>query len=187
MQEACEERDGGMVSVIGLSAEALNRICEAAGVETANLNSEQQTVLSGDRARIVEAERLAREAGARRTVVLRVAGAFHSSLMTPAADRLAATLADVPIRRPGLPVAANVTGKWHGGPEEIRDAMVKQVTSPVRWMACVQKLRAVGVGEYVECGPGRVLTGLIKRIDTEAALHNIQDRPTLQKTVADLK
>jgi [acyl-carrier-protein] S-malonyltransferase len=187
MQEACEERQGGMVSVIGLARERLDEICARTGVEIANLNSAEQTVLSGEKARVSEAERLAGEAGAKRVVPLNVAGAFHSSLMRSAAARLESFLAGVALHEPRMPVVANVTGKPHGGPDEVRRTMVAQVTSPVQWLWCVEWCRAQGVGEYVECGPGKVLTGLIKRIDREAALHNIQDCETLGKTVAALR
>lgn len=180
MQEACEQRDGAMVSVIGLSQAELAAICKKTGVTVANLNSEAQTVLSGERSGIQEAERLANEAGAKRTVVLNVAGAFHSPLMQPAADRLAEFLADISFAPPQLPVVANVTGRPHGGPDEIRDTMIRQVTDSVRWLDCIEWFRSNGVAAYLECGPGKVLSGLIKRIDKGADLHNIQDMNTLQ-------
>jgi len=186
MQEACEERDGAMVSVIGLPVEKLTEICTATGVTIANFNSAAQTVLSGERQGIEVAAKLANEAGAKRTVILKVAGAYHSSLMSPAAERLEAFLADVPIESPRFPVTANVTGEPHGEPADIRKTMVRQVTSPVRWLSCVEWLRDAGVGQYVEYGPGKVLSGLIKRIDSSATVHNIQDIMTLQKTAAGL-
>ncbi len=184
MQEACDERQGGMVSVIGLPADRLQDVARSAGVEIANLNSPEQTVLSGEKARIPEAERLAVEAGAKKTVVLNVAGAFHSSLMASAARRLEAFLAGVAIGSAGVPVVSNVTGVPHGDPESIRRAMVRQVTETVRWTDCVGWFKGQGCSEYVECGPGRVLTGLIKRMDGAAALHNVQDIPTLEKAAA---
>jgi len=183
MQQACEARDGGMVSVIGLGMDKLAGICAETGVEIANLNSAEQTVLSGERTGIEAAEKLAREAGAKRTVVLKVAGAFHSSLMAPAATRLEEVLKDVELKQPGLPVPANVTGSPHGDPDSIRQAMTAQVTSSVRWLSCVEWFRSNGVGGFVECGPGKVLSGLIKRIDREVALNNIQDLETLDRTV----
>lgn len=186
MQEACEATQGGMVSVMGLPLEALEEICAVSGVHIANLNSKEQVVLSGERAAIEDAEQRARDAGARRTVMLNVAGAFHSPLMAPAAEKLAAVLEDVDIAEPGMPVVANVTGEPHGTPDEIRRVMIAQVTSPVRWLSCVEWLGARGVSAYVECGPGRVLTGLVKRIDREASLHNIQDVPTLETSAQAL-
>ena len=173
MQEACEARPGAMLSVIGLDRPALEGVCAASGAEIANLNSPEQTVLSGPREAIDAAARRAAEAGARKAIRLNVAGAFHSSLMQPAADRLRAFLADVAFRPAALPVLSNVTGAPHGGPEAIRDAMVRQVAGAVRWVECVERMRALGVGAYVECGPGRVLSGLVKRIDKSAALYSM--------------
>jgi len=186
MQAACAERQGGMVSVIGLSEEKLKEICAATGVEIANLNSPEQTVLSGEKARIAEAEKMAQAAGAKRTVMLNVAGAFHSALMASAAARLEEFLKDVPIKTPSKPVISNVTGRPHGGPEEIRQAMVRQVTSAVQWVACVRYLQQNDITHYLECGPGRVLSGLIKRTHKDAELFDIQDIGTLHKTVASI-
>ncbi|MCX7818193.1 MAG: ACP S-malonyltransferase [Kiritimatiellae bacterium] len=186
MQEACETNPGGMVSVIGLPEETLQEIAAASGAEIANLNSPEQTVLSGRREAVEAAARLAAERGARRVVPLNVAGAFHSSLMAPAARRLAELLAGVPIRSPRFPVLSNVTGQPHGTPEEIRARMVEQVTSPVRWVDCVQTMRAMGVSRFIEAGPGRVLSGLIRRIDRDAEIHNICDSPTLDAVVRTL-
>ncbi|MFC1452452.1 ACP S-malonyltransferase [Verrucomicrobiota bacterium] len=186
MQEACDEQDGAMVSVIGIPEEGLREICSAAGVWMANLNSAEQTVLSGPRKGIEEAEKMARDRGAKRTVILKVAGAFHSPLMASAGKRLAAFLEDVEFGRPRIPVVSNVTGLPHAGPDEIRQAMVGQVTSPVRWLDSVKWFMGNGVRTYVECGPGKVLSGLIRRIDREAVLHNIQDVSTLKSAVAAL-
>ena len=187
MQEACEERDGGMVSVIGLPVEKVRQIALEAGVEVANLNTNEQTVLSGERAGITKAEELAKKAGASRTVVLNVAGAYHSSLMSSAASRLKECLADIEIRSTDIPVLSNATGLPHGGPDEIKLNMVKQVTSSVRWVSCVQWFKEHGVRGYLECGPGKVLSGLIKRIDKEAVLNNIQDVETLKKSLIEGK
>jgi [acyl-carrier-protein] S-malonyltransferase len=187
MQDACGERDGAMVSVIGLSLAKLRDIGAATGVEIANMNSEEQTVLSGERKKIEEAEKKAKELGARRTVVLKVAGAFHSSLMSSAGKRLEEFLNNVRFASPSLPVLANVTGNAHGGPDEIRPNMVRQVTSSVKWLSCIEWFKARGVGKYVEFGPGRVLSGLIKQIDAQAVLYNIQDCATLRKAVEELK
>ncbi|OGV73369.1 MAG: [acyl-carrier-protein] S-malonyltransferase [Lentisphaerae bacterium RIFOXYA12_FULL_60_10] len=182
MQEACDEQAGAMVSVIGLPLDALRGVCEQSGVEIANLNSEEQTVLSGPRAGIERAEQLARAAGAKKTVLLKVAGAYHSSLMRSAADKLREVLAKVVFRTPGIPVWANVTAQPHGDPDAIRQAMIRQVTSSVLWAGCVNGLKHGGATRYVEFGPGRVLSGLIKRIDSQAETLNIQDVVTLEKT-----
>ncbi len=182
MQEACEATDGGMVSVIGLTPEKVDEIRERAGVETANLNSPGQTVLAGERESIANAEQFAVEAGAKKTVVLRVAGAYHSSLMQSAREKLAAVLEDVEFKKPAAPVLSNVTGRPHGGPDEIRERMLEQVTSTVHWHESIDWLRQQGVERFVEFGPGRVLSGLIRRIDRQAQVLNIQDSQSLGKT-----
>lgn len=187
MQDACELQPGGMVSVLGLALPELERICAAAGVEIANLNSPEQTVLSGPRPGVEEAARLAQAAGAKKTLVLNVAGAFHSRWMAPAAAKLEAFLAGIAFRNAALPVVANVTGRPHGAPEEIRRLMVQQVTSPVRWAAGIEWCGQTGIRHYLECGPGKVLSGLIKRIDREAITHSIQDVASLEKAVAEMR
>jgi len=186
MQDACDQSDGAMVSVIGLSVDQLKPICEKTGVSMANLNSAQQTVLSGDRTAIEQAEQLANEAGAKKTIILKVAGAYHSPLMEPAAQRLKEVLDSVDIQPTSVPVVANVTGAPHGTPDEIRETMLKQVTSSVLWQADVEWLRGQGIEEFVECGPGKVLSSLIKRIDRSAQVLNIQDAATLEAAVAAL-
>ena len=183
MQEACEEKKGGMVSVIGLADDKLKEICDKAGVEMANLNSADQTVLSGEFAAIQAAENFAKEAGARKTIMLNVAGAFHSRLMASAAGKLEAFLVNIKFNQPRIPVVANATGMPHGGPDDMRRVMVQQVTSSVRWMSCINWFKNNGVSDYVECGPGKVLSGLIKRIDSASVAVNISDLATLNKVV----
>ncbi len=180
MQQACEQNPGAMLAVLGLPREAVEQVAARSGAEVANFNEPAQTVLSGTREAIDAAERVAVELKAKRAVRLPVAGAFHSSLMKPAADQLAGLLAGIDFKAPRFPVMSNATGAPHGGPDETRQAMVRQVTSSVRWVDIVQYLAAQGVGRYVECGPGRILTGLVKRIDREAELHTISDLPGLQ-------
>ena len=180
MQEACEETPGGMISIIGLQMDALVKICEATGLQIANLNSVEQTVLSGPSEGIEPAATLASEAGAKRAIPLSVAGAFHSRLMDSAARGLQEFLKGIPFAAPDVPVICNVTARFHGGPEEIRAAMISQVTSPVRWHEGIESLRSMGITCYLECGPGRVLSGLVKRIDKGAGLANIRDLATLE-------
>ncbi len=186
MQEACEQQDGAMLSVIGLEAAVLEPIARQSGVTLANFNTPEQTVLSGPRAGIREAEARVKAAGAKRAVPLAVAGAYHSPLMAPAAERLAGVLRDVPLRAPAMPVISNVTGEPHGGPESIRDLMVRQVTSPVRWVSVIHWFRDHGADAYLEFGPGRVLSGLTKRLHPEASLLNVADLASLDKTRAAL-
>lgn len=176
MQAACEQTPGSMVSIIGADEAQLQALCEATGAEMANLNSRDQTVLSGSRESIDAAEVKAKELGIRKAIRLNVAGAFHSSLMKPAADQFAEFLAGVEFSAPSLPVLANVTGAPHASDAgAIRDAMVKQVYKSVRWYQGVEYMQGQGVNLYIECGPGKVLSGLVKRIDKSAATHSIQE------------
>jgi [acyl-carrier-protein] S-malonyltransferase len=187
MQAACEEQPGGMVSVIGLARADLEGICAEAGVEIANLNSEEQTVLSGPKAGIEKAEALAKARGAKRAIVLDVAGAFHSSLMRSAVARLDAVLAGVTIQKPSVPVVSNVTGRFHGDAVSIREDMLRQVTGSVHWYEGVEVMTGAGAEMFLECGPGKVLTGLIKRIVQGVGLLHVQDGSSLDATVASLR
>ncbi len=172
MQAACEENPGAMLAVMNLDGDKLVEIAAEAGCHVANFNSLAQTVLSGTAESIEKAETLCKEAGAKRAIKLPVAGAFHSPLMQPAADKMAAFLSGVELAAPNIPVLSNVTADEHNK-DEIAANMVKQITSSVQWVASVQKLVADGVEEIIECGPGKVLAGLIKRIDNSAAVRNI--------------
>ncbi|HBA83174.1 MAG TPA: [acyl-carrier-protein] S-malonyltransferase [Verrucomicrobia bacterium] len=180
MQEACEEQPGAMLSIIGLDLPALEKVAAEAGVQIANLNSPEQTVLSGPKGGIEKAEPIAKAAGAKKAIRLNVSGAFHSSLMNSAARRLSAVLSQISFQAPQIPVMSNVTGKPHETPDSIRRLMVEQVTSSVQWVACVRAIQALGVRSYVECGPGKVLSGLVRRIDKEASIHNISDLPSAE-------
>lgn len=172
MQAACVANPGAMLAVMNVDGDVLVGLAGKAGCHVANFNSLGQTVLSGTVASIETAEQLAKEAGAKRAVRLPVAGAFHSPLMQPAADQMAAFLADIEFSAPQVPVFSNVTAAVHGV-DAIRGNMVKQITSSVQWVATIQKMAAEGVGEIIECGPGKVLAGLIKRIDNNLTVRNI--------------
>lgn len=180
MTEACEERPGGMISVIGAAPESLAKLCAETGLEQANLNSPEQTVLSGPREAVDKAELLAKELGIRKAIRLNVAGAFHSTLMRPAAAKLEAELGRIEFRPPTFPVVSNVTAAPHCSPDEIRRQMIAQVYSSVRWYQGIDWMKGQGVTEYLECGPGKVLSGLVKRIDKGARLHSIQDLSGLE-------
>lgn len=184
MQDACQENAGGMVSIIGLGADKLKEVCAATGVEMANINSPEQIVLSGDKDRIKQAEAAAIAAGAKKAIVLNVAGAFHSKLMSSAAVKLEKFLGGITMNVPNIPVISNFTGKPHGSPDEIRKAMVSQVTGSVQWVSTIEWFRLAGVTRYVEAGPGKVLSGLIKRIDKAAATNNVQDAASVKETAA---
>ena len=180
MQAACEENPGAMLAVMGMEGDALVKVAAEAGCHVANFNSLVQTVLSGTAGSIDKAEALATEAGAKRVIRLPVAGAFHSPLMQPAADTMAAFLANIDFAEEKVPVLSNVTAAPHSA-ASVKDDMVKQITSSVQWVALVQWMAVNGVEEIVECGPGRVLAGLIKRIDKGCSVRNIGQLTDLEK------
>lgn len=168
-----EERPGTMAAVLGLDDEAVERVCReasAAGSECvpANYNAPGQVVISGDVAAVERATALAKKAGARRAVVLNVSGAFHSPLMAVAEAGLAAQLETVRLERPAFPVVSNVDASAVHDPADARRLLVRQLTSPVRWTACMQTILEAGVTRFLELGPGSVLSGLLRRIDRGA-------------------
>jgi [acyl-carrier-protein] S-malonyltransferase len=171
MQEACDASPGAMYSIIGLEDAQVEQACETArgktggGVWPANYNCPGQVVISGDEGPALEAAEACIALGARRAIRLNVAGAFHTPLMQPAAEKLRAELAKAHIRKPAYPVVANVTGRPTGDPNEIRGLLVRQITSPVRWLDSMRWLIGQGIAEYYEVGPGRILQGLLKRTD----------------------
>lgn len=182
MQEACEEQPSGMVSIMGASAEQLETLCAQAGITVANINSDAQVVLSGARDGVAKAAQIAGDMGVK-AIVLNVAGAFHSPLMASARTKLANVIADVTFHAPTLPVLANVSGKLHtDDPEAIKDAMLRQVTESVRWCDCVRCAIDAGAKTFIEFGPGKVLSGLIRRIDKSVTTLNVQDAASLDAT-----
>jgi len=185
MQEACDEQAGGMVSVMRLTIEQIQGIAQQAGLTMANINSAEQIVLSGAKEGVAAAEAAVKAAGGR-AVVLNVAGAYHSPLMASAAVRLKDVLAGETFQVPDVPVLSNVTGKPHGGPDAIRDAMVAQVAGSVRWLDSIQWCGANGVERYVEFGPGKILSGLIKRIAPAATALNVADAASADATAVAL-
>jgi [acyl-carrier-protein] S-malonyltransferase len=172
MQESCDSNPGGMISVIGLSFEKVEEIVKRAAVKgiisAANYNSSQQVALSGDNSALEEASRLAKEAGAKRVIPLKVAGAFHSALMTPAARKLEPFLKEAQTRRPEINFISNVTGKFVSTEEEVRNNLIAQVDHPVLWSQSMELLITEGVQKFYEIGPGNVLAGLLKRISDSA-------------------
>ena len=169
MQEAAPEGVGAMAAVLGADDALVEAVCvEASGsqvVVPANYNSPGQIVIGGDAAAVDRALALLQERGVRKTVKLAVSVPSHTPLMREAANRLAETMAGLDWRMPSLPVIQNVDAKVHNSVDAIRDALVRQLYLPVQWTGCVQALAARGVGRVGECGPGKVLTGLVKRID----------------------
>jgi [acyl-carrier-protein] S-malonyltransferase len=184
MQQACEEQAGGMISIMGATMDQLREMCDKAGIGMANINSDAQVVLSGRKEGVAEAEKLAAAAGLK-CMVLNVAGAFHSPLMASARERLGAVLQEITFQAPRLPVLANVTGQVHPADgAAIRAAMLRQVTESVRWADCVRTAMGTNVKTYVEFGPGKVLSGLIKRIDKQNTTCNVQDATSLEQAAA---
>jgi [acyl-carrier-protein] S-malonyltransferase len=175
-----EAREGGMAAIIGIDEVLLEQICREASAEDApvviaNYNSPGQLVISGAGAAVERACALAKERGAKRALPLKVSAAFHSPLMRAAAEGLAAAVAQAAIVDARTPVISNVTAEPLAQADAIRRELIAQVTSPVRWIASVQRMSAAGVDTFVEIGPGSVLTGLIKRIAPDARLVNVSD------------
>lgn len=177
MQAAAEATPSGMVAIIGLEVpdvESLVAAARSAGtLEIANYLCPGNTVISGSLPAIERIEQICAERGGIRATRLAVAGAFHTAIMKPADDRLAAALAQVELREPRIPVWSNVDARPHTDPAEIRKLLVQQVVSPVRWEETMRGLLAAGVERFYEIGPGRVLAGLMKRIHRKADFHNI--------------
>ncbi len=169
MQDAVPAGVGAMAAILGLDATAVSAICadSAQGqvVEPVNFNTPEQIVIAGHREAVERAIAAATARGAKRGILLPVSAPFHSSLMKPAAERLAAMLATVTLQSPATPVLHNVDVEEKSTPEAIRAALARQAASPVRWVETIQAMGARGVTHVVECGPGRVLTGMTKRID----------------------
>lgn len=174
MQEACELNNGAMIAVINLDSNILEEITKESGCFIANYNSLQQTVLSGNITSIEKAKILSIDAGAKRVIPLPVAGAFHSPLMTSAAKKMEDYISKIVFSDSNKPVLSNVTGYIHNF-FDMKENMVKQITSSVKWVQIIKNLSKNGTEEIIECGPGRVLTGLIKRIDKNIEVRNISN------------
>jgi [acyl-carrier-protein] S-malonyltransferase len=185
MQEAVPVGVGAMAAILGLDAQAVRDGCKAAAqasgevVEAVNFNDPKQTVIAGSKAGVDKACELLKAAGAKRALLLPVSAPFHSSLMKPAALRLQAALEKVTLNAPVIPVVNNIDVATPADAAAIRDALVRQAAGPVRWVEVVQALRARGATHVVECGPGKVLAGMAKRIDGELVTGSIHDPATL--------
>lgn len=188
MQEAVPVGEGGMAAVMGISTELVVETClkasESGVIEAVNLNCPGQVVVAGDKAGLRAVEPLLKAAGARRVVPIPVSAPFHSSLMIPAGKRLAEDLNKVAVADPRIPVVTNVSADLVCSGQEVKDSLIRQVYSPVRWEECVLKLISLGVDTFVEVGPGKVLSGLIKKISREVTILNVEDRSSLEKTLA---
>ncbi len=187
MQEAATAVPSGMVSLIGADEATARRLCEKARgddvLAPANFNCPGQIVISGGKAACDRALALTEDEGVR-GVALNVAGAFHSPLMQPAADGLTLVLAATQFERPAISVMANVDADTHGDPPAIRDALCRQVTQPVLWQRCVERMIEAGVDRFVEIGPGRVLSGLMRKINRNVTAVNLSTAESIASAMA---
>jgi [acyl-carrier-protein] S-malonyltransferase len=193
MQQAVPAGVGAMAAVLMLDPDQVVAACAEAAAETgepvaaANLNSPSQTVISGAKAAVEKAAEIAKAKGARRAVMLPVSAPFHCALMQAAQEEVARVLSQISLSNPAIPVASNVTGKLVTTAEKARDALIHQVTGAVKWVDCIQTLVAADANIFVEAGPGKVLTGLMKQIAPDQKALNVEDSASLEKTLADLK
>jgi [acyl-carrier-protein] S-malonyltransferase len=207
MQQAVPPGEGAMAAILGLSAPLISEICSQvsdeltplpttpeaqnfsprnAVVSPANLNSPDQTVISGAAGAVQLAADRCKEAGAKRTVMLQVSAPFHCALMQPAQDALAKDLESIVFNDPIVPIAANVDARLITRGPDSRDCLIRQVTGPVRWVECIQLLIAQGATHFIEVGPGKVLSGLMRQIDRNQKALNVEDSASLDKTLAAL-
>ena len=187
MQEAVPVGVGAMAAIVAMAAEEVEKVCAECAqgevCQAANLNSPDQTVISGSKAAVERATVLAKKRGAKRALILPVSAPFHCALMQPAQDRLAADLHALNFHDPDVPVMCNVDAVLVTAADASRDALTRQVTGAVQWVKSMQGLIALGVENFVEVGPGKVLCGLMKQIDKTRVCVNVQDEDSLQKTM----
>ena len=190
MQEAVPVGQGGMAAIIGLSDEAVAKVCSDAAahgvVEPVNFNSPGQVVIAGEKAAVEKACELAKAEGAKRALVLPVSAPFHSSLMKPASVALQAKLNETAMNVPQIDVIANVDVKVHHDKDAIVAALAAQAAGAVQWVKTIQTFKEMGVTHIVECGPGRVLAGLIKRIDSSIVVKNINSQDSLVAVLEEI-
>ena len=191
MQEAVPEGQGAMAAVLGLEAEKVREVCEQSAqgqvVVPANLNSPGQVVISGHKEAVERAAEAARAAGAKRAILLPVSAPFHSPLMEPVVERLQKEFQSVSFGALRIPLVNNVDAEIVESPPEVKDGLLRQVPAPVRWEESMRVLMAEGCDTFVEVGPGKVLSGLLRKIDRSVTVLNVEDAESLEKTVAALK
>ncbi|RYY66472.1 MAG: ACP S-malonyltransferase, partial [Comamonadaceae bacterium] len=189
MQDAVPVGTGAMAAILGMDAQRVIEGCAEAArtfpagsgevVEAVNFNDAAQTVIAGSKAAVDKACEMLKAMGAKRALPLPVSAPFHSSLMKPAAEKLREKLATTALQSPRIPVVNNIDVQVESSPDAIRDALYRQAFGPVRWVECIKAIQARGVGLVVECGPGKVLAGMVKRIDPALASAAIHDPATL--------
>ncbi|SER54951.1 ACP S-malonyltransferase [Psychrobacillus sp. OK032] len=188
MNEAVPAGEGAMAAILGLDKDSLNEVTKEVTengetVQVANLNCPGQIVISGTAAGVEQASVKAKEAGAKRAIPLVVSGPFHSELMRPAADKLDAAISSIDLKEADIPVISNVTAFPVTQSTTIKNLLVEQLYSPVRWEESVQKMIELGVTTFIECGPGKVLSGLVKKIDRSVTTYCVHDEETLQQVM----
>lgn len=190
MQQAVPDGAGAMAAILGLEDAAVRKVCAAAGqgevVEAVNFNAPGQVVIAGTQTAVTRATVLAKEAGAKRALLLPVSVPSHCALMQPAAQKLAVYLEQIAWQAPRIPVVSNVDVAVYETAAAIRDGLVRQLYQPVRWVEVIQSLVAAGTDSFIECGPGKVLTGLNKRIVPEVRTLAVYDTPTLAQALTAL-
>ena len=190
MQSAVPVGQGGMAAILGLSDTDVQAACSEAQLETkgvveaVNFNAPAQVVIAGSKVAVERACEIAKAKGAKRALPLPVSAPFHSSLLKPASDALRNYLADVNFSAPAIPLINNVDVVINLAPAEIKDALIRQAASPVRWVETVQKIKTMGITSLIECGPGKVLSGLTKRIDGDLTGEALFDQASLDKLLA---
>jgi [acyl-carrier-protein] S-malonyltransferase len=193
MQEAVPVGEGAMAAILGLDAAAVVAGCAQAAIDTgevvqaANFNDPKQTVIAGTKAGVDRACERLKAAGAKRALLLAVSAPFHSQLMKPAAERLRERLTTVPIASPSIPVVDNIDVKSESDPALIREALYRQAFGAVRWAETIQAIRARGIGHIFECGPGKVLAGMVTRIEPDAVAAAVSDPTSLAAAAALLQ
>jgi len=191
MQQAVPEGQGAMAAILNLEDEQVRAACADAAqgevVQAVNYNAPGQVVIAGQRSAVARAIDACKARGAKRAMALPVSAPFHSSLMRPAADMLRTQLEKVKIRVPSIPVLNNVDVLVQGDPAAIKDALVRQAASPVRWVEIIRHMAALGVTHVLECGPGKVLAGLVKRIDSRLQAMPLADKASLEQALATLR
>ena len=189
MQEAVPEGKGAMAAILNLDDELVRAACAEAGgeVQAVNFNAPGQVVIAGEKEAVARAIEKCKEKGAKRALPLPVSAPFHSTLMRPAAEKLKGYLASVNVAAPKITVINNVDVKVESDPALIKDALVRQAASPVRWVETVKQMVASGVTHIVECGPGKVLAGMTKRIDGNVQSFTLADRAALEQALQGVK
>jgi [acyl-carrier-protein] S-malonyltransferase len=183
MQTAVPVGIGAMAAILGLDDGVIVDVCQQTGAEAVNFNSPGQVVIAGKVDSVNQAIELLKEAGAKRAMSLPVSAPFHTSLMRPAGEKLEEKIAQLTLQSPEIPVVHNVNAKTESDPVKIKDLLVQQIYSPVKWTSCVQTMIDAGIGKTLECGPGKVLSGLSKRIDRSLVGLNIDEPAGLEKAL----